>query len=221
MARKPNPLTPEYVWDERTGKYASASTGRFVKFSRVRDSLDQVALRSQANMRGLSEQLLSGNMSLAEWQARMAQEIKTLHTASAAAANGGWAQMSKSDWGSAGAKIKRQYQYLQNFANEIASGKQPLNGRLLVRSDLYGKAGRGTYEDMRRRYQEQSNLMDEERRVLGEAEHCPDCLDYAGEGWQPIGSLPRIGESVCRTNCACTFEYRRLGPDGEYIIQEG
>lgn len=221
MANRPNPLTPDYLWNDKAGRYVSASTNRFVRYQDVRNALDQVAARSQANMRALTEALQAGDLSLAEWQAAFAREIKTMHTASAAAANGGWAQMSQADWGATGAQIKRQYKFLQGFADDIASGKQPINGRMLVRSDLYGKAGRGTFEEMRRRYQELSNLMEEERRVITAVESCEDCIDYAGDGWQPIGSLPRIGDSECRTNCKCFFEYRRLNADGSYTVQEG
>jgi hypothetical protein len=72
--------------------------------------------------------------------------------------------------------------------------------------------------------------MEEELRVLGEADHCsteddPDgdregCLELAALGWQPIGTLPKIGESVCIVNCHCRFAYRKHGPDGEWIVKD-
>jgi len=124
-----------------------------------------------------------------------------------AGARGGWAQMSQSDWGKVGAQIKAQYAYLNNFAQEIASGKQALNGQVLARADMYGKATHSTYEAIRGQMAEVRG-MTEERRVLTPGENCPDCIDYAAQGWQPIGSLPVIGDSVCMTNCRCEFEYR-------------
>lgn len=221
MATKPNPLTPQYVWDEASGRYKSATTKRYTKFSAVRDALDKTADASAANIRALADQLRAGQLSVGEWEGAMLREIKIMHTASAAAARGGWAQMSQADWGATGQLVRSQYGYLHNFAQEVASGKQPLNGRLNVRADLYTQAARGTFEDMRRRYEKNNNLMEEERRVLGAKESCPDCIEYAGRGWSPIGSLPRIGQSVCRTNCACRFEYRRQSPDGSYQISGG
>jgi hypothetical protein len=218
--RRPSPLTPSYQWDSRAGRYTSATSGRFVSSATVKAELEKVAARSVENIRALSESLRAGNINLAEWQAGMMREVKTLHVANAAAANGGWAQMSQSDWGHTGNLIKQQYKYLDNFATEISNGKQPLNGRLNVRADMYGKAGRGTFEETRKRYQRDSNLMEEERRILHAAESCEDCIDAAGRGWVPIGTLPRIGQSRCKTNCACSFEYRRMGADGNYVTAE-
>jgi hypothetical protein len=151
----------------------------------------------------------------------MMEQIKLAHTASAAAARGGWAQMSQSDWGAAGRMIRDQYDYLRNFADQIASGQQLLNGNALVRADLYADAARGTFEQMRRRYEQQQNGMQEERRVLGEADHCEGCLAQAELGWQPIGTLDPIGAEECITRCHCTFFYRKLGPNGEWIVNEG
>jgi hypothetical protein len=53
--------------------------------------------------------------------------------------------------------------------------------------------------------------MDEERRVLGVADHCPGCLEQAGLGWQPIGTLDEIGTEECGNNCRCEYEYRKGG----------
>jgi hypothetical protein len=208
-------ITSRYGWNEAAGRYVDLQTNRFVRFADVRDALESVMGASADRMHTFTQSLIDGQISLAEWQSGMLEQIKLAHTAAAASARGGWAQMSQSDWGAAGRLIRTQYDFLRNFSNQIASGEQPLNGRALVRADLYGQAARGTFEETRRRYERLMNGMEEERRVLGEADHCPDCLDYAEEDWQPIGTLPPIGDSVCQTNCHCTFEYRRAGEESE------
>ena len=126
-------------------------TGRFISSATVRDALEGVMDASALRMNQLSERLMDGDISLAQWQTGMLQQIKVANVAASAAANGGWANMTQSDWGAVGQLVKEQYQYLRNFADEIASGKQPLDGRLLVRTDMYGDAPRGTYEAMRTR----------------------------------------------------------------------
>lgn len=216
MATRPSPLTPDYRWNETAGKYIG-SNGRFVRFRAVRDALDATAKASGENIRALTESLRAGQLSVGEWESAMLREIKLMHTASAAAARGGWAQMSQADWGAAGRQIRDQYGYLHNFAQEMASGKQPMNGRVNVRADLYVEAARDTFEEMRRRYEKNNNAMTEERRVLAAAENCNGCIEQAGKGWQPIGTLPRIGSQECRTRCKCTFEYRKQLPDGSYV----
>lgn len=202
-------ITPQFSWSENSGRYRSAETGRYVTFEEVRKAIEVVGRRAQGSIQAMSESLRAGNLSLADWQSGMAREIKLLHLSNAAAARGGWAQMTKSDFGAVGAQLKKQYQYLNRFAAQIQSGQQALDGRLIVRANLYAQAGRGTFEDMRRRTAEQLNDMDQERRILGVADHCQDCLDEAARGWQAIGTLRRIGDSVCKTNCHCHFVYRQ------------
>lgn len=213
-------LTQDYRWNEIAARYIGAN-GRFVPRSLVNAALEQTVTGSQIEMGLLSERLQSGSISLLEWRAGMAQQIKMLHVAQSALARGGWSQMTQSDWGWVGSEIKKQYQFLDRFAADIASGKQPLNGRFLQRAKLYANASRGMFEEMRRRYMRLFKGATEERRNLGVAEHCQTvdklegCVELAAKGWQPIGTLPRIGESPCRTNCKCYYLFRNA--EGQII----
>lgn len=206
------PAATGYGYNKSAHRYYNAETGRFVGRQAVRDSLESVMDLSALRMNALSQQLADGVISLADWQRGMMQQIKLAHTASASLARGGFAQVSPSDWGLTGALVKDQYNYLRNFAQEIADGKQPLDGRFLVRSDMYGDAANTTYATMRTRGFE-SDGFDEERRILEDKVNaCDDCIDYADEGWQPIGTLPEPGvDSVCMVRCRCEKEYRRSG----------
>ena len=58
-----------------------------------------------------------------------------------------------------------------------------------------------------------------ERRVLGtpKTEHCEDCPPLAAMGWQPIGTLPRIGDSACGGRCLCHFRYSEGEGRPEFI----
>lgn len=222
-------LTSSFGWNETAGRYIDLSTGRFVPFPTVRDALEIEMDASGARMNSLTDQLIAEQISLPEWQISMMEEIKISHTAAAASARGGWAQMSQADWGNTGRLIRDQYDFLRNFANEIASGKQRLDGTARVRTDMYAQAARGTFEETRRRYERLMNGMEEEARILGEADHCssdddPDgerdgCLELAALGFQPIGTLPKIGNSVCLTRCHCKFIFRKRGPDG-WIVKD-
>lgn len=210
MPKQPLPLESRYSWyagQGGTGRYRDNASGRFVSQLRVRGDIDGYIDNSKTRIDALTNQLRNREIGLAEWQTSMRQEVKAMHLNTSMAAHGGRAQMTPADWGRSGQQIRQQYQYLDKFAADIASGKVGLDGRLNVRAGMYAEAARGTHEQEMRRMAAQSG-MTQERRILHAKESCGDCIEYAGRGWQPIGSLPRIGDSQCRVNCRCTFEYR-------------
>lgn len=201
-------ITPFYQWDARTGRYRDTRTGRYVARETVRVAIDQFISKGDERIQKISRDLVEGRSSLATWQTQMALEIKHLHIASAAAAVGGWDRLTSADFGRVGQLLKVQYAYLQRFALQIQVGQVPLNGGLITRAGMYADAARGTYEDERRVLMRDRLGMTEERRELGRADHCDDCLAEAGKGWQPIGTLRRIGDSACKVSCKCSFNYR-------------
>jgi hypothetical protein len=219
-AIRSNWLTQEYRWNESAARYINAS-GQFTSRAVVNAALEQTVIGSQSEMMLLSERLQSGSLSITEWRAGMAEQIKIIQTSEAALARGGWAQMTQSDWGWVGSQVKAQYKYLDNFARQIANGEQPLNGRFLQRVKMYAQAGRSMFQEFRRRYMRIYKGATEERRVLGIAEHCETqgdllgCVELAQKSWQPIGTLPAIGNAPCMVNCKCEFTFKNAS--GEEI----
>lgn len=58
-----------------------------------------------------------------------------------------------------------------------------------------------------------------ERRIYDpEAMNCSECPVLAHMGWQPIGTLPEIGEQECNGHCHCYFQYAET-EDGVPHIQ--
>lgn len=204
---RPNPLTPEYLWNEAAAQYIDKSTGRFVGRQVIRVQLDKVVDASGEAMRGLSQQLRDGAIDLADWQMGMMQQIKITHLAGAAMQRGGWQQMTQADFGRVGQIVRREYGFLRDFAEQIASGKQKLDGNVLRRSTQFGQAGRETYyqfwglEGDRRGF-------DEERSILNPADHCSECVEQDAKGFQPRGQMVPIGQRICRKNCRCSQELR-------------
>ncbi len=204
---KPNPLTPEYLWNEAGHNYIDRKTGRFVSRQVIRDQLDNVIDASSQVMRAISQQLRDGDISLAEWQTQMMQQIKTTHLAGGAMQRGGWQQMTQADFGRVGQIVRREYDFLRTFAEQIASGQQKLDGTLARRAALYGQQGRPTYLTFWDSTAAQRGF-DEERSILQPAEHCTECISEDAKDFQPLGQMIPIGQRICRSSDKCLKEYR-------------
>lgn len=210
MPKQPLPLEDRYGWQPgagAAGRYRDRATGRFVSELTVRRDLDKYIDAKNAKLDSLTTQLRNREISLADWQTQMRNEIRTAHTNAAMVARGGRDQMTNADWGRTGRELRTQYEYLDKWAAKIATGEAPLDGRANARARLYGNASRDTYEQQRRTMAA-DNGNDEEMRVLHAKESCQGCISLAGY-WADIGTLPRIGSQQCGTSCLCTMSYRK------------
>lgn len=198
-----------YTYDKAATRYRDNATGRFIAESVVRgqmESYNRMVVRD--NVDRLTERLVTGKATLEQWQTGMAREIKDAFIVNAQIGRGGRAQMTQADWGRVGGNLKREYEHLNQFAAEINTGK--LTEREVAnRARLYADGARKIFFTEQTMSKAESPELTQERRVLNIAEHCMDCVAYAGQGWQPIGSLPNPGEaSACGSNCRCFKEYR-------------
>jgi hypothetical protein len=177
--------------------------------SQVRAILDRTLANARNDMRALCDSLRGGGLSLADWQVRMTDLIKTIHMAAAVLARGGFGRMSPDDWARVQDRIREQISYLDNFASQIASGQQRLDGTLCRRMLLYLEAGRGTYHDIERNLMEDRGY-DEFRNRITASESCSECIEMSDMGWVPIDSsaMVPIGSRICNKNCKCYYEYR-------------
>lgn len=197
-----------YRWDAASGRYRDRS-GRFLSGAVVRGAVDNVADLSSQRTADLSQRLLDGNLSLADWQNGLMQEAKAVHVAAGIAARGGKVQMSQSDYGAIGRRLRDEYGYIRQFARDIAGGIQPLDGRLIARARQYGQAGRATFTAITARDQKNRGMRFE-KNLMSADEVCAGCKAESEKGWRPIGSLKLPGRRLpCRVNCRCRLVYRR------------
>lgn len=194
-----------YRWDPRVGQYIN-SAGRFVSRSQVRAVIDKILDQEARNARDLALGLRNGDISLEAWRASMRDVIKNVHLMDAAAAKGGWAQLTADDFGRVGAIVKKEYMFLENFSRGIASGRIPLDGRVVVRAQMYAQAGRDTYHQVQRATMTKAGFRFE-RNVLHAADHCGGCLGETARGIVKIGQLIPIGRRDCLRNCRCTLDF--------------
>lgn len=108
-------------------------------------------------------------------------------------------------------QVSRQFNLLDGFINEMST--RELTQRDRARTLQYGNFLHSVAVNAKRQMT-LDNADDEEleeRRVLGAAEHCEDCIALASEGWVPAGTLPPIGvDTRCGDSCRCTIETRQV-----------
>lgn len=205
--------TSPHRWNAEAGRYTDSS-GRFVpKQAEVR-ALESRIDAGVEQVLAITAGVRAGVVTVDEWQLGVAVELRRMHTQAAALGRGGWQQMTPSDWGKIGNKLRREYNYLNGFAGDI---DRLSDAQIDVRLELYVSGIWSSYWKGADGAMSEAG-MTEERRVLTNAEHCVDCEALASLGWQPLGSLPVPGENtVCRHNCRCRMEYRKLEAEEEII----
>lgn len=195
-----NPDAHNYIW--RNGK------SRFISRREVMDKID-LMITASTNKTGLLADMVSdGTINVQDWKEQMRKVIKSEYIDSYLAGIGGRDQMKQSDWGRVGRMLKDQYKYLDGFTNVIAEGDYSKE-YIANRARMYMDSAYQAYEKAVENVSKQAGY-DLEKWVLGQAEHCPDCLAFAAEGWKKTGyfPMPRSGNTVCLTNCRCHKEYK-------------
>lgn len=206
-------LQPGFYFDASRQRYiqvlASGKT-RAVSQALINRDVTRFARYTRSEMSSLTAQLVNGEITQDVWYTQMRTMMRVSYRQSVTIANGGLETMTPSHWGSFGAEMKKQYQYLDNFRAEIMSGKQALDGRAVTRAGMYGDANYAQYQNWKLKQEVKAGYELEGRRVLHPAEHCGDCVTYAALGWVPIDQVPPIGASRCLTHCKCTIETRKV-----------
>jgi hypothetical protein len=199
------PIISRYRWNANSRRYIGPD-GRFVPASTIRDEVDEALDAARKRAQTTAQLFRERAISVDVWRDEMRQIIKEIHLYSASAAEGGWAQLSPSDYGRVGRIVRDEYAWLERFAGEIEDGLT-LDGRFLARVELYTEAGRMTYHLIERASMEESG-MTEELSMLNPADHCGECIGEAAADWSPIGTRIPIGRRECGRRCKCQMSYR-------------
>ncbi len=178
---------------------------------------------SSEHTRGLADRILSP---LKRWFDRSRQFVRELIFGGAIALKGSELTAQEAEQADQLAAI--QARYLDRFEQEIVANppreiaelnpiipaiipaKPPMSpAQIGARAELYATAAWQGAQKVQRASQRKTGNAKWERRILGhpKTEHCTDCPPLAALGWQPVGSLPDIGDSECGPLCLCHFEY--------------
>jgi hypothetical protein len=192
-----------WTWDD-IGKFFKNLAGTIFGHSDLTDLRNEFADQAMGESDKLIERLMrDGDLTIQEWQSEMRTLLKDTYRAMYELAVGGRENMTQADYGRLGGILAEQYRYLDRFAADLAEGKLSL-AQALYRARLYIASSTQAYERAKAasygitlpQYPGDGSTqcltncrcewVIKERKndyactwVLGEAEHCPDCLEAA------------------------------------------
>jgi hypothetical protein len=204
----------EFFYDKRTNRFRYSDTGRFAPREAILNLSKKNIKSAENQLVVLTDLLMDGRMRLDDWQRSVGSLIKTLHIENLLLGKGGINNTFANDYLSAGRELKKEYQYLKDFAQDIKDGTVS-KSQALSRVKMYGRKSKLGYwlgldvSNANKKYM---------RRILAPVEHCPECLQYGSMGWQLKGTLPLPTQACsCRSNCRCTVVYADSLPQGQTI----
>lgn len=214
-------ILPGYTWDTRSSRFRAEATGRYVARRRILELVDAQVNHSTARLHELTEAFYERRIGASVWVEQMRTELRRQHLAQAALGAGGWERLTPTDFGRIGRSLRDDYARIAGTAQDILEGKITLPQALSRVNGYVGSARTQFFAAERDRIRPSSTgVMVIERRHMGNAIHCSDCINYYDLGWQPVGTLPLPGEdSVCRDQCRCGISYREVPATevGEWI----
>ena len=199
-----------WVWDDRSKRYRNTESGRFISQRMAVKLRDAYTAGKVADTDQLSRRLVNKQINVQEWTLEMRRQIKDAYVNQYMLARGGKNNMTQTDWGRVGGLIHGQYNYLDGFGKDIDAGKLS-EGQVRTRARMYINGSTRAFERAKSdslgvpvltqypgdghtvcRTNCQCHLEYNETEtawevtwVLGEAEHCPDCVTLS-ETWNPL-----------------------------------
>lgn len=205
-----------YKWFSNVRRYRDPS-GRFVSQAAITEHIDRLASSYSARLRERGD-ALAADFTADEFYnlaAEVRRDLEQMHNAVAVIALGGLASASAnaySDgevWRQVGEAVGAELRFFDSFMFGVVAGVVSL-GNFANRLSMYPLMAYATYENAVRAREANAEGYDEERRDCAlDGATCDDCLIEARLGWQPVGTLRRIGNSACRGRCRCRFRFRK------------
>ncbi len=203
-----------YVWDPEKRKYYRPS-GRAVSDRQLRSAVKRVSAEASKRAKKETQQLIAGAIILAVWYARMRDLLAALYKTIWLVSIGGFVFDDNTQRNLFYLFIMAQFDYLDNFATQIETREQVLDGRAVARAGMYGGHGYSEWQNTRLLHAPELGYT-EAKRILAPIEyerHChenerPGCVEEAAKGWMPISRMIPLGGCQCYDHCLCDIKFR-------------
>jgi hypothetical protein len=201
-------MDAEWSYDRKVGRYRNEK-GQFLSKKAVGAIVDGRISKLEQQLKSFTDKLISGSITLDQWQGSVREAIKIAHIQVATIGYGGKAEMGSSEYGRIGQRLRSEYTYLQGFVRDLIDGRisAPM---AIARIGLYAQSVRGSYWQGTEMKEQQRGFSMMRRILDDQAVHCRDCIGYAARGMVSIGSLPMPGvRCECGARCKCSVIYYR------------
>lgn len=196
-------------FDPKSHRYRNIETGRFVKVAEVIKLVDEEVNRAEVRLKGHARLLAQNKIDIAEFQTRMAQTLKESHLRLAAVGAGGKEQFTPTHYGKVGAQLKKQYQFLNKFGQDLAEGKLTKE-QAIRRAGMYGKSAKTSFFEAEFTSRGKQGFY-VKRFLDPQARHCEACISFQRLQWTLIQNVTPPGvDCQCGGRCRCRLVFRKL-----------
>lgn len=200
-------LPNEIKYNSGAGRYIR--NGQFV----AEREIDALAITERnilsRKLELLTRQMVNGTIDLPIWEQRFAQTLKDSHIRLTVLASGGRDRTGLNSYGIAGRRLKEEYRYLHDFAQQLYEGNLSPQ-QAIARSKLYAQSTVQTYYEAYHYNKIREKFKMAWRSLDLMAKHCNSCPKYQTYGFVPIKDIvPKGMGCECRGNCRCQVRYRR------------
>jgi len=187
-----------FTFDTGSARYRNAATGRYVSNAQITGLRDGFADRVMGRTDGIVSRLVSGDITISDFESAMRQHVRDVHLAEYTLGRGGRAVMTQADYGRTGYYLRDQYGYLRNFRADIAAGNLT-DEQIKARARLYTEDAIGAFERGRKAAFEAAGVEYVKYVTAGERV-CPICKPDNGRIFR-IQEVPAIPRHI---RCRCT-----------------
>lgn len=198
----------ELEYNDALGRYRNVKTKKIVSKASVLLETEKESTRLKKQVQDLTLQMTNGELKLWEWEKLAAQRIKESHIRMSALGAGGMGNLTNAHYGSIGGILRKEYRLLNKFARGIEQGKYS-PAYIVNRAGMYAASTRRSFFKGQQISRALSGVTLARRVLDAQAQHCPDCLAYATNGFVPIEDIVAPGEACrCGGRCRCNIIYK-------------
>lgn len=193
--------SPEFTFDPRVNRYRFKDSGQFVNASQFKALTTKLIKATRVEIEQLLQDRLTSKVPYEQWRSATLTKLKQLSIQTYILHRGGANKLQSGDLNQIQNHLSRQFNYFRNLAIKVR--RQEIDqSEALRRLRLY--IDNATIVRTVAETQNMATQYSYGFRVLGVAEHCPDCLRHAGKGILRTQDLIPPGvDCVCGSRCHC------------------